>query len=225
MLILSENKINELKNKKCRVYSKESLSDGVECFSSSESLGESYYISFISAGNIKYDEGKFYYTEESLSDVADFWPKHLLPVVGAFISKKSKNPAKQSKSGKLSKSFIVDASGLPAFNSIQTNEDLSVYEYRFYLTLFNEYTIKQCRYERHNLYDAKFKSSKYDLTTKLQSSDFLKSKDFKMINYMRKDSETIPVGLIVKEEKENSYEIEYGTVFIDMNNKVSIIWH
>lgn len=225
MLILSKNKLDELKSKKYRVYSKEYLSDGVECFNTSESLGDSFYISFVEANHIKCENNKFYYTEESLSDVADFWPKHLLPVIGAFSSKKSKSNTKQKGTSKLSKSFIVDASGLPAFSGIQANEDLSVNEYRFYLTLFNEYTVKQCQYERHSLYDARVKSSKYDLPSRLQNSNFLKSKDFKVINYKRQESETVPVGLIIKENKNGSYEIEYGTVLIDMNNKISIIWH
>ena len=59
MLILSKNKLDELKSKKYRVYSKEYLSDGVECFSTSESLGDLFYISFVEANHIKCENNKF----------------------------------------------------------------------------------------------------------------------------------------------------------------------
>ena len=111
---------------------------------------------------------------------------------------------------------------LPAFNDV--NEDISIHEYRFYLTLFNDYTVKQCQYERHNLHDAMFKSSKYDLPSKLQNSDLLKSKDFKIINARRSQEESVPVGLIIKEDN-SKYSLEYGKVYINMENKISIVWH
>ena len=117
---------------------------------------------------------------------------------------------------------VVDVDGLPAFSSM--NEDITVSEYRFYLTLFNEYTIKQLRYERHDLFDAKFESSKFDLASKMQSTDFLKQKDFKMINYKRKDTENVVIGILLKEGTDK-YSMDYGVVSIDMNNVLSIRWH
>lgn len=229
MLQISEDIKNNLLKIKYKVYSKEPLREGVECYSSSNLLNksETIYLTSISADHIKPNNGKFYYTEESMCDVADFWPKQILNIGTEFV--KSKNNAKQKcvsivsdKCGKVigSNKCVVDVSNLPAFN-----EDLSVYEYRLYLTLFNKYTIKQCKYDRHDLYDAKFKSSKYDLQSKVQNSDFLKSKDFVMINDRRKEEESVPVGIILREEPENSkYTIEYGTVYINMDNKISIVW-
>lgn len=227
MIVLSESKINELKNQKYKVYSKEPLHEGCECFCSSKSFGSSepFCITSVYANNIKHENGRFFYTEDDLSKVSDWWPKHLLPIQGMFVAcgKKRKDKIASNK-------CIVDVSGLPAFNGVTedqaaTNEDVSIHEYRFYLTLFNDYTIKQVQYERHNLYDAQFTSSKFDLPNKLQNSDFLKSKDFKMINSRRGEEENVQVGLIVKEDVENKYTIEYGRVYINMENQISIMWH
>ncbi len=233
MLVLSESKLSKLKECKYKVYSKEPLQEGVECFGSSKSFksDERFCITSVSSKNIRHKDGKFYYTNEDLSTTADWFPAHIIQVGNTFTQcgkhKKQKCVSQvddeQGKSVKSNK-CLVDVSGLPAFNGV--NEDLSVYEYRFYLTLFNDYTVKQCQYERRNLYDAVFKSSKYDLPAKLQSSDFLKSKDFKVINVRRAQEESVPVGLIIKEDKENNkYVLDYGRVYINMDNKISIVWH
>lgn len=224
MLVISENILDKYKNSKYVVYSKEKLSDGVECFSSKADLNESesYFITSVGLNHIQSSNGKFYYTEDDLSNSIDWFPAQIIDVGTKF----KKSCKKKSKLGTAIKSnkCIVDVSGLPAFKGC-TNEDISVNEYRFYLTLFNDYTIEQVRYERHDLYDAQFKSSKYDLVSKLQDSDFLKSKDFKIINSKREKDESVQVGLIVKEDTDNSYSIDYGRVFINMNNQVSIVWH
>lgn len=128
---------------------------------------------------------------------------------------------KQKPSGKLSKSFIVDAASMPAF----FNEDITVNDYRYFNTLFHEYTIEQVLYERYKLFDAKFKASRFDLVNKMQNSNFLQSKDFKMINSQRQYKESVYIGYIVKENKEGEIGVDYGYVYIDMNNKLSIIWH
>lgn len=226
MLVLSEATINELKNKRFKVYTKEPLNNGCECFNSHESFdsNKQYYISSVKASNIQNKNGKFYYVSEEFDDVADFWPKHIMNLSSKFIKNKKKPYAIKSNK------CIIDVSGLPAFNglsSLSTNEDVAVYEYRFYLTLFENYTVEQCQYERHNLYDAKYKSSKYDLTSKMQCSDFLKSKDFTMINSKRADEESVSIGYVIKESSSDAKfsTIEYGTVFINMSNQLSIMWH
>ena len=221
MIIISEERVNELLNRKFTVYTKEPLHEGCECFTSNETFDKSssYYISDIKVSNIRHNSGKFYYTKEDLNTVADMWPAdELMPIIGAFSS---------AKKHKLAKACLVDASMMPAFNGSQftTNEDLTVNEYRFYLTLFNDYSVKQCQYERHNLYDAMFKSSKFDLPSRIQNSNFLKSKDFTVINYRRKEIESVPVGWIIKEDTNNKYTVEYGKVYINMDNQIAIIWH
>lgn len=224
MIFVKDELIKEVKNTKYRVYSKSPLHEGVECFPDVTSLlSDVYYISSVKTENIRCDKSsgvcKFYYTNEDLSTVADWFPAHVIPIGTRFVKNK-----KNKKSCIGSNTCIVDVSQLPAFNTDATNEDVAVNEYKFFLTLFNEYTISQCIYERNKLYDAKVTSSKYDLPAKLQNSDFLKSKDFTVINVRRNEMETVPVGLIVKESADK-YVIEYGTVFIDMNNIVSIKWN
>ena len=231
MLVLSESKLNKLRENKYKVYSKEPLKEGIECFCNSESFksDEPFCITSVSSKNIRHKDGKFYYTNEDLSTTADWFPAHVIPMGNMFTPcgkhRKQKCVSQvDDKCGKSVKSdkCLIDTSGLPAFNDV--NEDLSIYEYRFYLTLFNDYTVKQCQYERRNLHDAMFKSSKYDLPSKLQNSDFLKSKDFKIINARRAQEESVPVGLIIKEDN-NTYSLEYGKVYINMDNKISIVWH
>ena len=231
MLVISECKLEEIKNTKYKVYSKEILSEGVECLCdiSTFSNNERFYITSVSAKNIKHKDGKFYYTTEDLSSVADWFPAQIIPINGTFKKCKHKPVMKcvslvGDDKGKCIKGngCLVDTSCMPAFNGV--NEDLTVNEYRFYLTLFNDYTVKQCQYERHNLHDATFKSSKYDLVSKMQNSDFLKSKDFKMINNKRQDDESVKIGLVIKEGN-SKYDVDYGTVYINMDNKVSIKWH
>ncbi len=231
MIDVYENKLHELCNSKYKVYSKEPLVEGCECFYSSDtfSADEGFCVTSVNATNIKHSNGKFFYTEEDLSDVADWFPAQAMAIVGSFTPCKKRKAVKctsvvDDSVGKSIKSnkYIIDVSGLPAFNGV--NEDLSVYEYRFYLTLFNDYTVKQCLYERKNLQDATFTSSKYDLVSKLQNSDFLKSKDFKMINVRREKEESVQVGLIIKCDG-NKYNIEYGRVYINMDNRISIVWH
>lgn len=230
MLIISEAKKNELRSTKYKVYSLSPISEGVECFGSSKSFSstDKFYITAVNANHIKHNEGRFYYTNEDLSDVADWWPAHVLPTNKNFKKCKKTSIKCTTKVGDdVGKKIdgygcLVDVSGLPAFNGV--NEDLTVSEYRLYLTLFNEYTVKQLRYERHELFDAKFESSKFDLPAKMQSSDFLKPKDFKMINYKRKDIENVAIGIVLKEGTDK-YSMEYGTVTIDMNNMLSVKWH
>lgn len=232
MLILSENKINELKDRKYKVYSKEPLKEGVECFPSSKSFNENekFCITSVSSRNIRKENGKYYYTAEDLSSVADWFPAQCLDIGSNFVPCKKSSKLKCVKPvgknvGKSIKGYgcLIDASSLPAFNGV--NEDASVNEYRLYITLFNDYTVKQCQYERHNLHDAVFTSSKYDLAQKIQNSDFLKSKDFTMINYKRQNEESVPVGLVIREDSSLPYGSDYGKVYIDMDNKISIVWH
>lgn len=225
MLFIKDELINEIKNSKYKVYSVEPLREGVECFPCAMQFEgkDTYFITSVKPENIRCDKSsgicKFYYTNEDLSEVADWFPAHVIPIGTKFVKiKKNKKPCIGSDT------CIVDASQLPAFNTDTTNEDVSVNNYKFFLTLFNEYTISQCVYERSNFYDAKITSSKYELPSKLQNSDFLKSKDFKVINVKRNEMESVPVGLIVKESTDK-YTVEYGTVYIDMNNVVSIKWN
>ena len=231
MLILSENKLNYYKNYIVNVYTNEPLYNGCECFATSESLDGKYYKSKVSACNIKYNDGRFYYSNEDLSQYADWFQADMLPIIGAFVSSepmykynkkyKCNTLVKRKPSGKLSKSFIVDAASMPAF----FNEDITVNDYRYFNTLFHEYTIEQVLYERYKLFDAKFKASKFDLVNKMQNSNFLQSKDFKMINSQRQYKESVYIGYIVKENKDDEIGVDYGYVYIDMNNKLSIIWH
>ena len=231
MLILSENKLNYYKNYIVNVYTNEPLYHGCECFATSESLDGKYYKSKVSACNIKHKDGKFYYSNEDLSQYADWFQADMLPIIGAFVSSepmykynkkyKCNTLVKQKHSGKLSKSFIVDAASMPAF----FNEDITVNDYRYFNTLFHEYTIEQVLYERYKLFDAKFKASRFDLVNKMQNSNFLQSKDFKMINSQRQYKESVYIGYIVKENKDGEIGVDYGYVYIDMNNKLSIIWH
>ena len=58
----------------------------------------------------------------------------------------------------------------------------------------------------------------------MQSTDFLKQKDFKMINYKRKDTENVIIGILLKEGTDK-YSMDYGVVSIDMNNVLSLKWH
>lgn len=225
MLFIKDELVNEIKNSKYKVYSIEPLHEGVECFPCATQFEgkDTYFITSVKPENIRCDKSsgacKFYYTNEDLSEVADWFPAHVIPIGTKFVKiKKNKRP------GIGSNTCIVDVSQLPAFNTDTTNEDVSVNDYKFFLTLFNEYTISQCVYDRSNFYDAKITSSKYELPSKLQNSDFLKSKDFKVINVKRNEMESVPVGLIVKESTDK-YTIEYGTVYIDMNNVVSIKWN
>lgn len=224
MIKLSKSRIKSIKETKYVVYSNKPLHDGCECFSSVNELDNKnkYVITSVPITNIKYENGRFFYTTEDLSTYADWFPAAIMNTKGKFspCTKVKSNAGKVIKSNKC----IVDVSGLPAFSCL-ANEDISISEYRFYLTLFNKFTVKECQYERHDLYDAVFNSSKYDLVSKVQNSDFLKSKDFKMINYKRKEEETVQVGIIIKESNDAAYNGEYGNVFIDMNNKISIIWH
>lgn len=212
------------------VYTENDICDGCECFYSDETL-ESSHVNYINAEHIMYDQSKnkFYYTEDDLSLYDDFFSKHLMPVIGKFTQAKNKHKKLyttiKKHDTKISNHGIVDVSGLPAFNVSNTNEDAEISEYRLYITLFNDYTVKQCQYERKALYDAKFKSSKFELESKIQNSSFLKSKDFTVINLKRKDSESVAVGLIIKEQNNDEYTLEYGTVTIDMNNILSIKWH
>lgn len=213
MLAISDDKLNEAKGRNWIVYTKEPLHEGCECFESSDKVdSDSYYVSDVDITNIKHIDGKFYYTKEDLSAVSDWWPSDVLPIIGVFSSKKKH---------KLSKSGLVDVSKIPAFNP--TNEDISVYDYRLFITLFNDYTVEQCIYDRWNFFDAKVTSSKFDLKSKLQNSDFLKSKDFTMINKYRQTEENVCIGIVIKED--NNYLTDYGNIYINMDNQISIVWH
>lgn len=238
MLYVNNKVIEEAKNTKYRVYSNEPLQEGVECFPTLNKCidKDTYYVTSVKAENIRCDKSngkyRFYFTNEDLSAVADWFPAHVIPIGTKFVKAKKKAPIfKYAKVvddnvGKKidGQGCLVDISQLPAFNVDTTNEDLVINDYKFYLTLFKEYTISQCIYERSKLYDAKITSSKYDLATKLQNSDFLKSKDFTVINLRRSKLESVPVGYIIKDSKDK-YVVEYGTVYIDMNNIVSIKWN
>ena len=231
MLYINEDKLNEIKSEKYKVYSKYPLSNGIECFPSSKCFkhDEKFYITSVPISNIKCEGDKFFFTEESLSDVADWWPASIINVKNKFTKCKNFKHKCTSqisdKTGEIisDRKCVVDVSGLPAFNGV--NEDVQPHEYRFYLTLFNDYTVKQLQYERHDLFDAKFNSTKFDLVDKMQNSDFLKSKDFAMINSKRADSDSICIGIVLKEDNNEKYSMNFGKVFIDMNNIVSIKWH
>ena len=230
MLLISEDNKSILKSIKYKVYSKEPITEGVECFSSSKEFGSEckFYITSVELRNIKNVNGRFFFTNEDLSTTADWFPAQVIDVGTNFVpckkrksyvSKINKRIGKRISSDKC----IVDVGKLGSFNGV--NEDVSTSEYRFYLTLFNDYTVKQCKYDRHDLYDAIFNASKYDLPSKLQNSNFLKPKDFTVINVRRKDEESVPVGLIIKEDNGRDYSNEYGTVYINMDNCVSIKWN
>lgn len=223
MLVLSKSKLKELKSELYQVYHKAPLTDGSECFSSAREFNrnESFCVSSVKAENIKSCEGKYYYTTEDLSSTSDWWPAHIIDINTTF--KKCKKVKSHLGTVINDDKCLVDVSGLPAFNGV--NEDLTINNYKFYLTLFKEYTVKQCQYERKGLHDAAFKSSKYDLIAKMQNSNFLKSKDFKVINIRRQEVENVKVGLIIKEDAHTEYGIDYGTVYLNMDNQVSIIWH
>lgn len=221
MLIISDNKLKSYKECKYRVFSKEPLLEGSECFASDVNFGknDTFYVTSVKAQNIRHKNGKFYYTNEDLSSVADWFPAYVIPIDNTFV----KVNKKKHKIGTVigSDKCVVDVSQLQAFNGV--NEDIAINEYRFFLLLFNNYTLNQCVSDRWELFDAKFKSSKYDLTQKLQGSQFLKSKDFKVINSKRCDDENVLVGIVITKSDDNSI-IEYGNVFINMNNIISIIW-
>lgn len=234
MLIISKEKLSDLKLEKYRIYTKEAVRDGIECFSSLDDIdkSEAFCSAVVPINHIKYSnaDNKFYYTKEDLSDYADWYKAHVLPAIKKFKKYNYHDNCTSKVGDDVGKKIdsygcIVDASDLPAFQGVEINENSAVYEYRFYLTLFNKYTIKQIKYDRHDLYDYKLQSSKFDLASKLQNSDFLKSKDFKIINYLRKNNELVPVGIILKEDSAEKYSVEYGTVFIDMNNLIVINWH
>lgn len=228
MLQISEELLSDFKSSKYRVYSLVPLEEDVECFNSHKNFktDEKFLVTAVEAKNIKSYNGKFFYTTEDLG--ADWFPAHIINLNKNFKKCKSKPTKCTSRIpdsvGKRIDGYgcIVDTSELPAFQGV--NEDKSVYEYRFYLTLFNEYTVKQLRYERHDLFDAKFESSKFDLPSKMQNADFLKEKDFTLINYKRQESESVAIGTVLKEGAEK-YSLEYGTVYIDMTNKLSIKWN
>lgn len=227
MTLYCDSLLEKYKNCKFKVYVQNEVFEGCECLPNNQ-CNTKLYIKYIEGNHIKHENGKFYFTNEDLSIYDDFFGKHLFPVIGAFVESgkdvqvKGTKKVKNSIGKKISSNkFIVDTSGLPAF----TNEDLQVFEYRFYLTLFKDISIKEAQYDRFELYDAKFKSSKYDLVAKMQSSDFLKSKDFKMINSLRKNTENIEIGLIMKNDPASKYICDYGKVYINMQNKITIIWH
>lgn len=221
MLVLSDNKKDLIKNCKYRVYSKEPLKEGSECFSH-RVKDETTYINSVKACNIKCVNDRFYYTTEDLSETADWFPAHVINIGNVFRKCKKVKSNVGKKIG--SNCCLVDVSGLPAFSNTAL-EDVTVNEYRVYITLFNDYTIKECLYDRHNLYDVKLNCSKYDLSSKIQNSDFLKSKDFKVINVRREKDEVVKVGTVVKEPELGDHHIDYGNLFIDMHNQISINWH
>lgn len=223
MLIISDKLLNETRDSKYKVYSKAPLDNNVECFSSSNSFKNSdkFYITATPISHIRYTDGKFYYTSEDLSSTADWFPAHVIPIGNTFVKCKGKKHKIGTVIG--SNKCVVDVSGLPAFNGV--NEDISIYEYRFYITLFNNYTIKQIIYDRYNLFDLKLKSSKYDLVSKLQNANLIKPNEFVMINNKRKDEESVRIGVVIKESGDKSRSIEYGDVYINMNNIISIKWN
>jgi hypothetical protein len=215
--------MNEIRQDKYKVYSKEPMSENVECFSSSDSFAhdEKFYITSVNANHIRHDNGKFYYTNEDLSSTIDWFPAHVIPIGNTFVKCKSKKYKIGTVIG--SDKFIVDVSGMPAFNGV--NEDASIFEYRFYITLFNDYNVKQIIYDRYNLFDLKIKSSKYDLVAKLQNANLLKPNDFVVINNKRKDDESVCIGIVIKDSGDRYKPTEYGYVYINMSNIISIKWN
>ena len=222
MIIISEEFKSSVKYIRYKVYSKHELSDGEECFNSNESFDtDLFYITNVPVSNIKHINGKFFYTKEDLSTTADWFPAHVLHINNVF--KKCKKVSNKLGKSISSKNCLIDVSDMPAFNGV--NEDASINHYKLYITLFNDFSVKQCLYDRAKLFDAEFNSSKYDLPAKVQNSNFLKSKDFTMINYKRQDDESVKVGLIIKDMSSDDRTIEYGTIYINMENKISIIWN
>ena len=228
MIILSNDKIDFIKNRKYRVYSTTPLFNNCECFNSKQSIKEcnSFYVTSVPLKNIKHVDGKWFYTTEDLSAVSDWFKAHVISVGNNFVpcDKNSMLKCVRNVSDRYGKKIhsdncVVCADGLPAFN-----EEQSINEYRFYLTLFNDYTVHQCNVDRKNLHDLKLVSSKYDLESKLQDSNFLKRKDFTMINNKREQYESVKVGLIIKEDGSKYALPEYGEVYINMNNKIYINW-
>lgn len=221
MLVISEKLTNEIKYTKYKVYSRGPVSDGCECFSSSKPFkdDESFCITSVPMNHIKHDNGRFYYTKEDLSSTIDWFPAHVIPIGNMFV----RCGKKKHKIGTVidSDKFVVDVSGMPAFN-----EDATIYEYRFYITLFNDYTIKQIIYDRYNLFDLKINSSKYDLVSKLQNANLIKPNEFVVINDKRKNDESVCIGIVIKDnEKDKNKPTEYGYVYINMSNIISIKWN
>ena len=175
MLYINNKTIEEAKNIKYKVYSNEPLEEGVECFPTLNKCiinKDTYYITNVKAENIRCDKSngkcRFYFTNEDLSTVADWFPAHIINVGNNFKKSKKSNIFKYAKVvddsvGKKidGQGCLVDVSQLPAFNVDSTNEDLDINDYKFYLTLFKDYTVQQCIYERSELYDAKLTSSKF----------------------------------------------------------------
>lgn len=228
MLVLSDRLINEMKEHIYKVYVKRVLREGCECFKSRFKCNEKLCIYKVKAKNLVYNEGRLFYTE-GLEDSSDWYPAQLININNFFepVSGKKKKTCTSVLSkdkGKVidSDRYIVDVSGMSSFKGI--NEELIVSEYKLFITLFKNYSVKECLYNRQDLCDATFTSTKYDLTDKLQNSDFLKSKDFVIINNRRSEEENIPVGLIIKTDG-NDYSLEYGTVYINMNNILYIKWN
>ena len=197
MLIISEQKRQELRRTRYEVYAEGSLKEGAELSPFQDAERPNKHI--VNSFNIRHVDGKFYFTEEDLSDIIDWFPAHIIPIGRSKLKK--------------TKRFVA-----------RKNEEIEVHEYRFYNTLFNKFTLKQIQFERRNLHDGKFISSKYDLVSRMQGSKVLKSKDFKMINVARKDNELVPIGMVVKESKDKNSLVEYGIVYINMDNRLSILW-
>ena len=65
MIIISEEFKSSVKDIRYKVYSKHMLTDGEECFNSNESFDtDLFYITNVPVSNIRYINGKFYYTKE-----------------------------------------------------------------------------------------------------------------------------------------------------------------
>ena len=230
MLTLSDKIIKNIKKTQYAVYSLDPLREGVECFPAPPMKGigdiekTPYCLTSVRVNNIKHDSGRFYYTSEDLSSYADWYPAHVMIVGNTFTRSKSpKTKCTTQVSDRLgrvigSDRFLVDVSGMPAF------EDSHVVDYYFYNTLFNDYSIKQIRHEREKLYDLKLTCSKYDLTIRLQNSDILRQKDFTIINTERTNSEDVKIGIVTEHDDKN-INMEYGTVFINMNNLLFVLWN
>ena len=93
MIFVKDELIKEAKDTKYRVYSNEPLHEGVACFPSTLGCNKNgYYITSVKAKNIRCDRSsgacKFYYTNEDLSDTADWFPAHVIPIGTRFLKSK-----------------------------------------------------------------------------------------------------------------------------------------
>lgn len=97
------------------------------------------------------------------------------------------------------------------------------YEYLYFNTLFADFEISDIVATRLPLYDLKFISTKFDVASQLQNSNFLENKDFVIINERRAEQSLVKLGYILSLKDHSNFD--YATVYIDMNNIISVFWN